>query len=355
MKILLIFCLVLADDTDAVTTITGYRGRSVQIQCPYEPGYEKYKKYLCRGKCPYVGYNDIPVESGSPAKDPRFSLYDNTTAKIFTVTITDLRPEDKGTYWCAIEQPGTNIYTELLLLVKTDDPAVNTVSHTTHTTHTTHAASTHSSSSVHAETTESTAGTALNNAAHPVSPPSSPQEFPTSSLIVAVSVVLVLLLIALLFVVARQRKKKTQAKPPQASSNDVAPVSNDETEDIRRLSHPVYSTPRLPTSPLTSSQTIYSNTGLPTAPSEYPQPLYSTVQHPSDSADQGDYSTANLPTTLSDSSVSAAPPSAVKPAESPTYTTLRFDTSSAGAAPAVISRNENHSCDYANVNITLCG
>ncbi|XP_060755236.1 CMRF35-like molecule 9 isoform X2 [Neoarius graeffei] len=317
MKILLIFCLVLADDTDAVTTITGYRGRSVQIQCPYEPGYEKYKKYLCRGKCPYVGYNDIPVESGSPAKDPRFSLYDNTTAKIFTVTITDLRPEDKGTYWCAIEQPGTNIYTELLLLVKT--------------------------------------GTALNNAAHPVSPPSSPQEFPTSSLIVAVSVVLVLLLIALLFVVARQRKKKTQAKPPQASSNDVAPVSNDETEDIRRLSHPVYSTPRLPTSPLTSSQTIYSNTGLPTAPSEYPQPLYSTVQHPSDSADQGDYSTANLPTTLSDSSVSAAPPSAVKPAESPTYTTLRFDTSSAGAAPAVISRNENHSCDYANVNITLCG
>lgn len=35
-------------------------------------------------------------------------------------------------------------------------------------------------------------------------------EFPTSSLIVAVSVVLVVLLIALLFAVARQRKKKTQ-------------------------------------------------------------------------------------------------------------------------------------------------
>ncbi|XP_017313216.1 CMRF35-like molecule 5 isoform X3 [Ictalurus punctatus] len=159
MKILLIFtfCLIIAG-SDAVTTVTGYRGRSVQIKCPYGSGYEEYKKYLCRGKCPRVGYNDVPVRSGSPAKDTRFSLYDNTTAKVFTVTITDLRTEDGNTYWCVIERTGYDLYTELLLLVKTEDPAI-TVSHSTHTTH---SASTHSMSpSVPAEITHSTTGAVL--------------------------------------------------------------------------------------------------------------------------------------------------------------------------------------------------
>ncbi|KAB5523733.1 hypothetical protein PHYPO_G00155870 [Pangasianodon hypophthalmus] len=156
MMILLIFtfCLIIAD-TDAVTTVTGYRGRSVQIKCPYESGYEEYKKYLCRGECSiWYGTTDIPVESGSAAKDTRFSLYDDTTAKVFTVTITDLRPEDKGTYWCAIERTGLDIYTQILLLVKTEEPSISTVSQSTHTTH---SASTHIvSPSVHAETTHST-------------------------------------------------------------------------------------------------------------------------------------------------------------------------------------------------------
>ncbi|XP_060755231.1 CMRF35-like molecule 5 isoform X2 [Neoarius graeffei] len=338
MKILLIFtfCLMIADDTDAVTTITGYRGRSVQIQCPYQPGYEEYKKYLCRGKCPILGDKDIPVESGSPAKDPRFSLYDNTTAKIFTVTITDLRPEDKGTYWCAIERTVADIYTESRLLVKTADPAISTVSQSTHST------STHAMSpSVHAEIPHST------------DLPDLP-DLPVSTVIIAVSVVFVLLLIALLFAVILQKKKKIQAsspvRSPQSSSDlHVVPCPVYDYEEIKDswcLSNDLYSTAQLPSNPTE----IYSNTGLPTASSDYTQTLYSTVQHPSDSADQGDYSTANLPTTLSDSSVSAAPPSAAKPPESPTYTTMRFDTSSVGAAPAVIYKNENSSCIYSTVD-----
>ncbi|XP_017313218.1 CMRF35-like molecule 5 isoform X4 [Ictalurus punctatus] len=165
MKILLIFtfCLITAG-SDAVTTVTGYRGRSVQIKCPYGSGYEEYNKYLCRGKCPHGGNKDIPVHSGSPAEDTRFSLYDDTTAKVFTVTITDLRTEDGNTYWCVIERTGYDIYTELLLLVKTVDPAITTISHTTHTTH---PASTHSMSpSVHVETTHSTTANPLSDANH---------------------------------------------------------------------------------------------------------------------------------------------------------------------------------------------
>ncbi|KAI5091267.1 CMRF35-like molecule 3, partial [Silurus meridionalis] len=115
--------------SDDVTTVTGYRGRSVQIKCHYESGYEKNNKYLCRGECPHwPATKEIPVQSGSPAEDTRFSLYDDTTAKIFTITITDLRAEDANTYWCVVQQTRPNIYTELQLLVEmAGSDAVTTV------------------------------------------------------------------------------------------------------------------------------------------------------------------------------------------------------------------------------------
>ncbi|XP_046694057.1 uncharacterized protein LOC124378409 isoform X2 [Silurus meridionalis] len=127
--------LVIMAGSDAVTTVTGYRGRSVEIKCLYDPGYEEYTKYLCRGEC--TDWINVLVKSGSPAENTRFSLYDNTIARIFTVNITDLRTEDKDTYWCGIERTGIDIYTELQLLVKLDDPASSTVSQSTHTTYST--------------------------------------------------------------------------------------------------------------------------------------------------------------------------------------------------------------------------
>ncbi|KAL6482096.1 hypothetical protein MHYP_G00101760 [Metynnis hypsauchen] len=52
--------------------------------------------------------------------DQRFSLDDDTAASVFTITITDLRPEDGGTYWCGIQRPRPlpDDYTEILLLVE---------------------------------------------------------------------------------------------------------------------------------------------------------------------------------------------------------------------------------------------
>uniref|UniRef100_A0A3B1J2K9 Ig-like domain-containing protein n=1 Tax=Astyanax mexicanus TaxID=7994 RepID=A0A3B1J2K9_ASTMX len=103
----------------ASTTVTGDRGSSVEIRCSYDSGYETNMKYLCRGACSW-GTKDIPVESGSTAKDQRFSLKDDTAARVFTVTITDLRSEDAGQYWCVIQRslPQRDVYTEILLLVK---------------------------------------------------------------------------------------------------------------------------------------------------------------------------------------------------------------------------------------------
>ncbi len=102
----------------APETVTGHRGERLDIRCRYEAGYESYSKYLCKGECKYVGNSNIMIKSGSPAEDERFSLTDNTTARVFTVSITDLRTEDEGRYWCAVERILTDVYSEIMLLVK---------------------------------------------------------------------------------------------------------------------------------------------------------------------------------------------------------------------------------------------
>ncbi|XP_036412896.1 uncharacterized protein LOC118797735 [Colossoma macropomum] len=95
--------------------------------------YETYIKYLCRGECSTLhwGTKDIPAQSGS-AEDQRFSLDDHTADRVFTITITDLRTEDEGTYWCGIQRTKalTDLYTEILLLVKPGD--ITAVSHSTY-------------------------------------------------------------------------------------------------------------------------------------------------------------------------------------------------------------------------------
>ncbi|XP_047659557.1 CMRF35-like molecule 3 isoform X4 [Tachysurus fulvidraco] len=288
--------------TDAVTIVTGYRGGSVQIKCPYKSGYEDNKKYLCRGECSYVGNKDIPVESGSPAKDPRFSLYDDKTARVFTVTITDLRPEDGGTYWCVIERtlPLSDIYTKILLQVKTDDPTISSVSHTTHTP-------------THGDTTHSVTDKLLTYTTHKTPITSSSQA--SSS--------------------AQSLKSSSNPRVLPAPACDY-----EEVKDSRALSNTIYCTAQLSTNLPDGSETIYCNTELPTTPT-----VYSTAQNPSDSPDQDFYSSAQLP-----SAVCATSPSVVKSGESPMYAAVNFETSSYGAAPTAVYKNKSNSCVYATVN-----
>ncbi|XP_051742151.1 CMRF35-like molecule 8 isoform X1 [Ctenopharyngodon idella] len=105
----------------AADTVTGHRGERVEIRCSYESGYESNSKYFCKGEC-IIGFKNIMVKSGSAAKDERFSLTDDTTNRVFTVTITDLRTEDEGQYWCAVKRTLslTDVYSEILLQIKQD-------------------------------------------------------------------------------------------------------------------------------------------------------------------------------------------------------------------------------------------
>jgi len=114
----MMMCVFSAVVGGASQTITGYRGERVHIRCSYKSRYESNPKYFCKGEC-NTGNKIIMVKSGSPAKDERFSLTDDTTARVFTVTITDLRTEDQGLYWCAVERSFiTDDYSEIMLLVK---------------------------------------------------------------------------------------------------------------------------------------------------------------------------------------------------------------------------------------------
>ncbi|KAF4118123.1 hypothetical protein G5714_000174 [Onychostoma macrolepis] len=103
----------------APETVTGHRGERLDIRCSYESGYESNSKYFCKGECIF-GFRNIMVKSGSPAKDKRFSLTDDTTTRVFTVSITDLRSTDQGQYWCAVERTVyfNDVYSEIVLLVK---------------------------------------------------------------------------------------------------------------------------------------------------------------------------------------------------------------------------------------------
>ena len=106
---------------ESVIEVTGYVGGSALIRCHYDNGYEGYSKYLCRGSCSVMGGKDIPVRteaSQTKAVNGRFSLHDDTTARVFTVTITGLTAKDSGKYWCAILIHGKkDVYTEVALEV----------------------------------------------------------------------------------------------------------------------------------------------------------------------------------------------------------------------------------------------
>ncbi|KAL2086208.1 hypothetical protein ACEWY4_017267 [Coilia grayii] len=106
MAILTLYLLSGVYSVESVIRVSGYVGGSAEIRCPYDGGYEGYSKYLCRGSCSALASKDIAVKASkghSTASSGRFSLHDDTAARVFTVTITGLTAGDSGKYWCGIK------------------------------------------------------------------------------------------------------------------------------------------------------------------------------------------------------------------------------------------------------------
>ncbi|XP_071202689.1 CMRF35-like molecule 5 [Salvelinus alpinus] len=94
-------------------------GGDAHIQCHYDQGYETYQKYLSKGT-----YRDrVVVIQTQTHRHPawtykgRYSLYDDTERRVFTVTITNLVLEDSGTYWCGVNTWGPDQPTDVRLTV----------------------------------------------------------------------------------------------------------------------------------------------------------------------------------------------------------------------------------------------
>ncbi|XP_038834462.1 CMRF35-like molecule 2, partial [Salvelinus namaycush] len=87
-----------------VITKRGKEGGNSSIQCPYDRGVETNQQYLSKGIWAYR-VDVIKTQTHQhPAwtHEGRFSLFDDTERRVFTVTITNLIQEDSGTYWCEI-------------------------------------------------------------------------------------------------------------------------------------------------------------------------------------------------------------------------------------------------------------
>ncbi|XP_065765426.1 CMRF35-like molecule 1 isoform X4 [Muntiacus reevesi] len=114
MHLLLLFCVFLRfSGSSAISGPRAVRGaeqESLTVRCRYDPGWETYVKWWCRGanwgSCRFIIKN---TGSEKEVKKGRVSIKDNWKDRSFTVTMEKLRLDDADTYWCGIERVGADL------------------------------------------------------------------------------------------------------------------------------------------------------------------------------------------------------------------------------------------------------
>ncbi|XP_045425797.1 CMRF35-like molecule 7 isoform X2 [Lemur catta] len=93
----------------------------VTVQCRYNQGWETHDKWWCRGgKWRWCKILVQTRGSEQEEKSGRVSIRDSWRDRSFTVTMEGLRQDDADTYWCGIQKPGTDLGTQVKVIV---DPA----------------------------------------------------------------------------------------------------------------------------------------------------------------------------------------------------------------------------------------
>ncbi|XP_048064188.1 polymeric immunoglobulin receptor-like isoform X4 [Megalobrama amblycephala] len=119
MKIILTFTLLMIPGVVISMRVTGYSGGGVTITCGYDEGYRANEKYFCKGQWLTCTDQIKTKKKYKWIQQDRFSLYDDTTSRVFRVTIRDLSEQDSGIYYCGTERDGLDPYTEVNLKVIT--------------------------------------------------------------------------------------------------------------------------------------------------------------------------------------------------------------------------------------------
>nr|XP_055062563.1 CMRF35-like molecule 8 [Misgurnus anguillicaudatus] len=274
---ILIIMSVVKCETKEVLSFTANKGGKVDIQCPYESRYETNDKYLCKGMCPNIPFlKDIPVKSGAEPNDRRFNLTDNSTANIFTVTITDLRPSDEGKYWCAIVTGSgrTDDYKEVYLKIQHDNGGLLTV--ITTTTKTTTISSMSPVSYHYTVNTQTVASSSPSSTSVCIVSENSDL---ATMISLSVTVILLLLFGLSLFMFYRQRNKKKNHDSSQINSNTL----QESVENNIYVIQTVFEGPhdvKNHSDCCTCSSCVNGNSNILTNPSETINTVYATVQLP---------------------------------------------------------------------------
>ncbi|XP_035391079.1 CMRF35-like molecule 8 isoform X2 [Electrophorus electricus] len=158
MKTLLMFSFYLISG-DSTNEVTAYSGGGIRIKCKYDDGHETNKKYFCKGESTPCADQIKTGAKHTWVHEGRFSVHDNTSAKVFWVVMRNLTVEDSGTYQCGVDiERWTDTYRPVKLKVNADTPMNVTVSHSTYTPPTPDP-----STSVYTESTWSTGAHTVND------------------------------------------------------------------------------------------------------------------------------------------------------------------------------------------------
>ncbi|KAL3996142.1 Eph receptor A2 [Sarotherodon galilaeus] len=109
----------------SIINVEGFEGKNVSFQCKHKIA-SKSNKYFCKDPCKGEGDILVTVESGRRAESGRIALVDSGDGS-FTVTFSHLQLSDSQKYWCAVDRPGLDTYTEVQLAVKDDQSASHSV------------------------------------------------------------------------------------------------------------------------------------------------------------------------------------------------------------------------------------
>nr|XP_020728420.1 CMRF35-like molecule 1 isoform X1 [Odocoileus virginianus texanus] len=136
MHLLLLFCLFLQlSGSSAISgprAVRGVEQASLTVRCRYDPAYESYLKWWCRG-ADWGSCRIMVKTTGSEkeVKKGRVSIKDDRKDRSFTVTMEKLRLDDSDTYWCGIERVGTDLGNQVEVTI--DPDIVRSSAETSHT------------------------------------------------------------------------------------------------------------------------------------------------------------------------------------------------------------------------------
>ncbi|XP_064857147.1 CMRF35-like molecule 5 isoform X4 [Oncorhynchus nerka] len=268
-------------------TMRWKEGGNGHINCPYDRGYKNNPKYLSKGT--YRNRVVVIQTHQHPAwtHKGRFSLYDDTERRVFTVTITNLVPEDSGTYWCGVDTWGPDQPTEVRLTVDrapvppnpgsiTSRPLLST-SHITMTTDSSNSA------------TDGTNGTVGTTASPPTDMARTQGDVMFSGVVLGVVLLLLGLLLFMFFRQRRDRDRRPTASKHSASLLVPDSMTTNLDPDTGTITNPIYAT-TTNQNPDTACDitTIYATATNPCPDCLYsnvgPTVSYTTVNFPRDPA-----------------------------------------------------------------------